>query len=79
MSAPRAANRAVPRASLAIDVWPATPGCLPDADTDVLVWEEGQAQAQLGALLSTDPLEWIDAQGQSLRVVAWAELPLLNP
>ena len=51
--------------------------CLPDVDTDVLVWEEDQIEAQLGALFSNDPLEWIDAQGESLRVVAWAELPRL--
>ena len=51
--------------------------CLPDVDTDVLVWEEGESEAQLGALFSNDPLEWIDAQGESLRVVAWAEMPRL--
>lgn len=51
--------------------------CLPDVDTDVLVWEEGQQESQLGALFSNDPLEWVDAQGESLRVVAWAEMPVL--
>lgn len=49
--------------------------CLPDADTDVLLLAEGNTEMQLGALFSTDPIEWIDAQGESLRVVAWAEMP----
>lgn len=52
--------------------------CLPDADTDVLVWESGEEEAQLGALYRTCPLEWVNAQGAPIRsVVAWAELPLL--
>ena len=50
--------------------------CLPDADTDVLVWESGESEAQLGALYRTCPLEWVNAQGAPIRsVVAWAELP----
>lgn len=49
--------------------------CLPDADTDVLVLAEGDTEMQLGALIRNEPPEWIDAQGESLRVVAWAEMP----
>lgn len=53
--------------------------CLPDVDTDVLVWDEGESEAQLGALFSNDPLEWVDAQGEILpRVVAWAEMPVVR-
>ena len=51
--------------------------CLPDADTDVLVLAEGDTEMQLGALIGNEPPEWVDAQGGSLRVVAWAEMPRL--
>ena len=51
--------------------------CLPDADTDVLVLAEGDEETQLGALVGNEPQEWVDANGESLRVVAWAELPRL--
>lgn len=53
--------------------------CLPDADTDVLVWEEGESEEQLGALYRTCPLEWVNAHGAPIRsVVAWAALPVLR-
>lgn len=56
-----------------------TADCLPDADTDVLVWEEGEQEAQLGALYRTCPLEWVNAHGAPIRsVVAWAALPALR-
>ena len=49
------------------------------ADTDVLVWEEGESEAQLGALYRTCPLEWVNAHGAPIRsVVAWAALPVLR-
>lgn len=52
-------------------------GCLPDADTDVLVLAEGDTEMQLGPLIGNEPPAWVDAQGESLRVVAWAEMPRL--
>lgn len=56
-----------------------TADCLPDADTDVLVWEEVESEAQLGALYRTCPLEWVNAHGAPIRsVVAWAALPVLR-
>lgn len=51
----------------------------PDADTDVLVWDDPHKPAQLGALVGEDAdgtLHWVDAQGEALPgVVLWAELP----
>lgn len=52
--------------------------CLPDVDTDVLVLSEGDKEMQLGALVGNEPPEWVDAQGESLRVVAWAEMPVVR-
>lgn len=52
--------------------------CLPDADTDVLVLARGDTEMQLGALIGNEPPEWVDAQGESLRVVAWAEMPRVS-
>lgn len=51
---------------------------LPDADTDVLVWEQDQPEAQLGAYVGHDeegPL-WVNAHGDGIKVVAWAALPV---
>lgn len=57
------------------------PADMPDADTDVLVWAEGEEEAQLGAYVGheSDGPVWVDAQGAIVpRVVAWAEMPLLQ-
>lgn len=53
------------------------PADMPDADTDILVLAEGDTEMQLGALIGNEPPAWVDAQGESLRVVAWAEMPRL--
>lgn len=49
---------------------------LPDADTDVLIFDASSDEAQLGALNWTDPIEWVDAQGAPVEgVTHWAEMP----
>lgn len=52
----------------------------PDADSDVLVWDDPSQPAQLGALVGEDAdgtLHWVDAQGQDLPgVVLWADFPV---
>ena len=52
----------------------------PDADTDVLVWDDPGQPAQLGALVGEEAdgtLHWVDAQGQDLPgVVLWADFPV---
>lgn len=57
---------------------------LPDADTDVLVYVEGDVEAQLGAYVGHSDLifgdggpEWVDAQGERItgRVLMWAPMP----
>ena len=56
------------------------PAEMPDADTDVLIWAEGEQEAQLGAYVGdeTDGPVWIGAQGEIVpRVVAWTNLPCL--
>lgn len=54
---------------------------LPDADTDVLIFDKPDAEAQLGAYVGHDedgPL-WVDAQGEGVNAVMhWAELPRLG-
>lgn len=51
---------------------------LPDADTDVIVFEDGETEGQLGALVGhgDDGPEWVDAQGRSITVTGWCELPV---
>lgn len=54
------------------------PGVMPDADTDVLVWDASSPEAQLGAYVGeeSDGPVWIDAQGALISdVVAWADMP----
>lgn len=55
---------------------------LPDADTDVLIFDQAHDQAQLGAYVGSDedgPV-WVNAQGEGvLSVHHWAELPRLKP
>lgn len=55
------------------------PGDMPDADTDVLVWAPGDQDAQLGAYVGPECSDtgWVDAQGECVKVVRWAELPRL--
>lgn len=55
--------------------------CLPDADTDVLIFDQAHDQAQLGAYVGSDEdgLVWVNAQGEGvLGVHHWAELPRLK-
>jgi len=50
---------------------------MPDADLDVLLFQEGDDDAQLGAYLGDNdgPL-WIDAQGAPIiNVTHWAHMP----
>lgn len=57
------------------------PADMPDADTDVLVWDASSPIAQLGAYIGeeSDGPVWNDAQGELVTdVVAWAEMPLLQ-
>lgn len=57
-----------------------TPDDMPDADTDVLIWAEGDQEAQLGAYIGeeSDGPVWNDAQGEIVpRVVAWTNMPCL--
>lgn len=57
------------------------PADMPDADTDVLIWAEGDQEAQLGAYIGeeSDGPVWSGAQGRIVpRVVAWAEMPVLK-
>lgn len=52
---------------------------MPDADTDVLIWDGVSPEATLGAYVGHDAEDgsalWVDAQGASVKVIAWAELP----
>lgn len=51
---------------------------MPDADTDVLIWDASSEHSQLGAYLGDDdegPL-WVNAQGEGVASVThWAEMP----
>lgn len=53
---------------------------LPDADTDVLIFDDPEVEGQLGAYVGSDdegPI-WVDAQGQGVAgVTHWAKLPRL--
>jgi hypothetical protein len=53
---------------------------LPDADTDVLIFDGADPEGQLGAYVGHDEVGpiWVDAQGQGVAgVTHWAELPRL--
>lgn len=53
---------------------------LPDADTDVLIFDASHEQGQLGAYMGTagDKTLWVDEHGDSAYgVTHWAELPCL--
>lgn len=59
---------------------------MPDADTDVLIFDAAGDQAQLGAYVGSDddpfrdPAAWVNAQGELVPGVHhWAELPRLKP
>lgn len=56
------------------------PADMPDADTDVIVFDESSSEGQLGAYVGTDddgPI-WVNAQGEGVAgVVAWCEMPRL--
>jgi hypothetical protein len=59
---------------------PAT-DALPDADTDVLIWDFSSTEAQLGALIGDEQgrPQWVDAQGQVVHgVTYWAPMPELK-
>lgn len=55
---------------------------LPDADTDVLIWDPTSHDAQLGALVGHSDdgaAQWVDAQGEEVPgVTHWAEMPALR-
>ena len=57
------------------------PADMPDADTDVLVFDASSPEAQLGAYVGqeSDGPVWVNAQGEIITdvVVAWAEMPVL--
>jgi hypothetical protein len=47
---------------------------MPDADTDVLIFEGADAEGQLGAFIGADG--WVGAVGQPVHgVTHWAEMP----
>lgn len=54
---------------------------LPDADTDVLIFDTSNEEGQLGAYVGHDedgPI-WVDAQGQGVPgVTHWGNLPRLT-
>jgi len=53
---------------------------MPDADTDVLIFDASSPEGQLGAYIGheSDGPVWVDAQGALVRdVVAWCEMPRL--
>lgn len=57
------------------------PDAMPDADTDVLVWDASSPEAQLGAYVGeeSDGPVWVNAQGEMISdVVAWSEMPRLR-
>lgn len=69
---------------ITIATWTLAHAGLPDADTDVLLYVEGDPEAQLGAYMGEQhslfehptPL-WVDAQGEAIagRVLMWAPMP----
>lgn len=55
------------------------PGELPDAETDVLLWDGSSEEGFVGALECNDPVRWIGTQGEPVDgIVAWAEMPKLK-
>lgn len=56
------------------------PAEMPDADTDVIVFDESSPEGQLGAYVGDDedgPI-WVNVQGEGVAgVVAWCEMPCL--
>lgn len=54
---------------------------MPDADTDLLIFDTPGEEGQLGAYVGHDedgPL-WVDAQGEGVSgVTHWAEVPALS-
>lgn len=56
------------------------PADMPDADTDVIVFDTSSPEGQLGAYVGDDdegPI-WVNAQGEGVAaVVAWCEMPRL--
>jgi hypothetical protein len=67
--------------ALQLQAWPVTTR-LPDADTDVLIWDRSSTEGQLGALNGVDPqgqAYWVDAQGAAVHgVTHWADMPVLT-
>ncbi len=56
------------------------PSDMPDADTDVIIFDASSPEGQLGALTCTDPVEWVDSHGATVTgVIAWCEMPKLQP
>lgn len=66
--------------TLQLQAWPVAQR-LPDADTDVLIFDGPGQDGQLGAYVGHDedgPL-WVDAQGEGVSgVTHWAEMPALS-
>lgn len=56
------------------------PAEMPDADTDVLIWDSSHPEAQLGAYVGPELSDtgWVDVHGECVPVIAWASLPLLG-
>lgn len=56
------------------------PADMPDADTDVIVFDASSPEGQLGAYVGDDaegPI-WVNAQGEGVAgVLAWSEMPRL--
>lgn len=67
--------------TLQLQVWPVI-ARLPDADTDVLIWDRSSTEGQLGALNGVDAqgqAYWVDAQGAAVHgVTHWAEMPVMG-
>ena len=56
------------------------PADMPDADTDVIVFDASNPEGQLGAYMGHDDEgpQWHDAQGGRIEaVVAWCDMPCL--
>lgn len=58
------------------------PDDMPDADTDVIIFDDTSPHGQLGAYVGHDEegALWVNAQGEGVAgVVAWCEMPKLQP
>ena len=56
------------------------PGDMPDADTDVIVFDESSPEGQLGDCVgeAADGPLWVNAKGEGITgVLAWCEMPRL--